>query len=158
MTFEQAIDDLRRYIAINPTMSRVVDQLREAHTAALAEKDADIHGYKDELDLRAYDDQDMGRSRPLTAGEREQIARDMAAGAYMRKLTRGEDDGTSAAEFLSSYPRMDNYVNEWWMERYLPFVVGGEPVSEVDAEIALIEAAIAEFRTYADKFSAAVRK
>lgn len=61
---------------------------------------------------------------PLRAMQ-EQVARDMALGAYMRQL-RADPEG-----FTKRYPRADRYVEEWWRERYLPFVVSMQTLSRM---------------------------
>jgi hypothetical protein len=82
---------------------------------------------------------------------RAEMAQDMARGAYVRKLLE--------PGFIQSYPRADKYVEEWWEETYLPFVASDDAEAnmamrapEVDAEVALIEEAIAEFVAWREKY------
>lgn len=79
---------------------------------------------------------------------RHELAKDMARGAYIRKLL---DPG-----FLQENPRADKYVEEHWEERYLPFVATTASElptnSEVSAEIAMIEEAIAAFVDWRNKY------
>ena len=90
-----------------------------------------VDGHYLELEA-AHQRRHDGRPSPT---ELERLARNLATREYYRLASSNGEPGYHEGTFLTNYPTKDQYVNEWWEERYLPVIESRARPKAADLEI-----------------------